>query len=232
VFNLTGSEIVFLLLLALVILGPEKLPEAVRKFGKTYGEFKKMAGGFQSELKTALDEPMREVRETAEAFRQAASIDGLGDLGFKDLLSGGGTQQRPAAQQGPSTEQGTALPGASTSPADDQVRRAEPSPADPADAAPDVEVEREPGIQFGTAAPPARPAEPVVDPNVREPGIQFTSAAPPAEQWSTSTVAPNEPPLAGAAPSSSAAASSPSVDDHSVDAAPAVPAGDEGTNPA
>jgi sec-independent protein translocase protein TatB len=75
VFNFSGSEIVFLLLLALIVLGPEKLPEAVRKFGKTYGEIKKMTTGFQSELKSALDEPMREMRDTADAFKKAASFD-------------------------------------------------------------------------------------------------------------------------------------------------------------
>lgn len=74
-FNLNGSEIVFLLLLALIVLGPEKLPDAVRRFGKAYGEFKKMSTGFQSELKSALDEPMREMRETADAFKKAASFD-------------------------------------------------------------------------------------------------------------------------------------------------------------
>ncbi|MFT3854682.1 MAG: twin-arginine translocase TatA/TatE family subunit [Ilumatobacteraceae bacterium] len=42
-FNLSGSEIVFLLIIALVVLGPEKLPDAVRKFGKFYGEFKRMS---------------------------------------------------------------------------------------------------------------------------------------------------------------------------------------------
>ncbi|HEX2783517.1 MAG TPA: Sec-independent protein translocase protein TatB [Ilumatobacteraceae bacterium] len=73
-FNLSGSEIVFLLLIALIVLGPEKLPEAVRKFGKVYAEAKKMTTGFQSELKSALDEPMREMRETAEAFKSAAGL--------------------------------------------------------------------------------------------------------------------------------------------------------------
>ncbi len=74
-FNLSGSEIVFLLLIALIVLGPEKLPDAVRKFGKVYAEFKKMSTGFQSELKSALDEPMREMRETADAFKKAANFD-------------------------------------------------------------------------------------------------------------------------------------------------------------
>ncbi len=71
-FNLQGSEIIVILLLALVVLGPEKLPDAVRKFTKTYSEFKKMSSGFQSELKSALDEPMRELRETANLVRDAA----------------------------------------------------------------------------------------------------------------------------------------------------------------
>jgi sec-independent protein translocase protein TatB len=72
VFNLQGSEIVVILLLALVVLGPEKLPDAVRKFTQTYAELKKMSSGFQSELKSALDEPMREMRETAGLVRNAA----------------------------------------------------------------------------------------------------------------------------------------------------------------
>jgi sec-independent protein translocase protein TatB len=78
VFNLSGSELVFLLLLALIVLGPEKLPEAVRKFGKTYGDVKKMSSGFQNELRSALDEPMREMRETADALRKAVDLDGVG----------------------------------------------------------------------------------------------------------------------------------------------------------
>ncbi len=79
-FNFSGSEIIFLLLLALIILGPEKLPDAVRSFGRTYSEFKKMTTGFQSELKQALDEPMREMRETADAIKQAANFDAAADL--------------------------------------------------------------------------------------------------------------------------------------------------------
>ncbi|MEQ1872361.1 MAG: twin-arginine translocase TatA/TatE family subunit [Ilumatobacteraceae bacterium] len=75
VFNLTGSEIAFLVLIGLIVLGPEKLPDAVRKFTKAYNEFKKMATGFQGEVKQAFDEPMRELRGTADAVRKAADFD-------------------------------------------------------------------------------------------------------------------------------------------------------------
>lgn len=70
-FNLSGSEIVVILLLALVVLGPEKLPEAIRRFGRVYGELKRMSTGFQSELKNAFDEPMREIRETTQMAKDA-----------------------------------------------------------------------------------------------------------------------------------------------------------------
>jgi sec-independent protein translocase protein TatB len=71
VFNLQGSELVIILLLALVVLGPEKLPEAMRRLGQFYAQIKKMSAGFQQEFKAAVDEPMREVRETANMLRDS-----------------------------------------------------------------------------------------------------------------------------------------------------------------
>jgi sec-independent protein translocase protein TatB len=76
VFNLSGTEIIVILLLALVILGPEKLPEAMRKAGRAYSELRKMANSFQSEVKSALDEPMEELRGTADAIREATNFTG------------------------------------------------------------------------------------------------------------------------------------------------------------
>ncbi len=70
-FNLSGSEIVVILLLALVVLGPEKLPEAIRRFGRVYGELRRMSRGFQSEFKEAFDEPLRELKQTAQMTSDA-----------------------------------------------------------------------------------------------------------------------------------------------------------------
>lgn len=71
-FNLQGSEIIFILLIALVVLGPEKLPGAIRRATKTYAELRKMGTGFQNEFKSALDEPMREMRQTADLIKESA----------------------------------------------------------------------------------------------------------------------------------------------------------------
>lgn len=70
-FNLSGSEIVIILLLALIVLGPEKLPDAIRRFGRIYGELRRMGSGFQSEFRNAFDEPLKELRETARLTRDA-----------------------------------------------------------------------------------------------------------------------------------------------------------------
>lgn len=78
-FNLQGSEIIIILLLALVVLGPEKLPEAMRKAGKFYADIRKMSSGFQEEFRSALDEPVKEMRETANLLRDSADFTKLQD---------------------------------------------------------------------------------------------------------------------------------------------------------
>jgi len=73
VFNLSGSEIVVILLLALIVLGPEKLPEAIRRFGRVYGELRRMSRGFQTDIKSAFEEPVRELKETAQLTKEAVT---------------------------------------------------------------------------------------------------------------------------------------------------------------
>lgn len=92
-FNLQGSEIVIILLLALVVLGPEKLPDAMRKAGKFYAELKKMSSGFQNEFRAAVEEPMREVRETANVLRDSAD--------FTKLQSGERDEKPKSAEMAP-----------------------------------------------------------------------------------------------------------------------------------
>jgi len=77
VFNVQGSELIIILLLALVVLGPEKLPEAMRKAGRMYADLKKMASGFQEEFRSAIDEPMREMKGTVDLIRDSADFTKL-----------------------------------------------------------------------------------------------------------------------------------------------------------
>jgi Tat protein translocase TatB subunit len=54
-FNVGGGEILVILLLALLVLGPDKLPEYARKAGRYMNEFRRMTSGFQEEFRSAMD---------------------------------------------------------------------------------------------------------------------------------------------------------------------------------
>lgn len=63
-FNVGTPELLVILLVALVVLGPTKLPEAARQVGKFIGEVRRMSSGFQDELRDAMQEPVSSVKET------------------------------------------------------------------------------------------------------------------------------------------------------------------------
>ncbi len=50
-----GPEIMVILVIALLILGPEQLPKAMRSFGNVMAEIRKVSGGFQDEMRKAMD---------------------------------------------------------------------------------------------------------------------------------------------------------------------------------
>jgi sec-independent protein translocase protein TatB len=100
VFNLGAGEVLVILLLALIVLGPQRLPDAARHVGKVAGDIKRLSSGFQSEMKAAFDAEA----EAAARDRGAAAS---------------GTSERPAAG---------AEPASGTEPADraDPANRAAP----------------------------------------------------------------------------------------------------------
>lgn len=64
VFNLSGSEIVFLLLAGLVVLGPERLPGVIRSVTRLYAEVRKMASGLEKEIRDTIGDPVGDIRST------------------------------------------------------------------------------------------------------------------------------------------------------------------------
>lgn len=65
-FNFSGSELVFVAILGLIVLGPEKLPGAMRRAGKIYREIRSISSNVQREVQKVMDEPMREVRKMVD----------------------------------------------------------------------------------------------------------------------------------------------------------------------
>ena len=96
IFNsLGGGEVIAILIIGLIVLGPEKLPDAIRKFGNIYGEFRRMSQGFQSELRDAFDEPLQSLRGTAQMMQDSVNqpLDAITDM--KAPVVGGGATAEP-----------------------------------------------------------------------------------------------------------------------------------------
>ena len=53
--SLGPAEILVILVVALIVLGPKKLPEAGRQVGKAIAEVRKWSQGFQDEIKSAME---------------------------------------------------------------------------------------------------------------------------------------------------------------------------------
>lgn len=51
------AEILVVLVIALVVLGPSRLPDAARSLGKALNEFRRMSSGLQAEVRDAFAEP-------------------------------------------------------------------------------------------------------------------------------------------------------------------------------
>jgi Tat protein translocase TatB subunit len=50
-----GPEMMVILLVALVVLGPQQLPKAMRTLGNVMAEIRKVSNGFQNEMRAAMD---------------------------------------------------------------------------------------------------------------------------------------------------------------------------------
>jgi len=57
VLNLGTGELLVIFLVALIVLGPERLPGAARQAGRLLSELRRLSSGFQDEMRNAMREP-------------------------------------------------------------------------------------------------------------------------------------------------------------------------------
>lgn len=53
--SIGAPEILVILVVALIVLGPERLPEAARQVGRFVGELRRIGAGFQAEVREAMN---------------------------------------------------------------------------------------------------------------------------------------------------------------------------------
>ena len=167
-FNLQGSEIIFILLIALVVLGPEKLPGAVRRVTSLYTELRKMSTGFQDEFKNAIDAPLREMKSTADLVKNAADPKRIAEEAEREAeLKASAEKEAKKAKQARDTTAAMEAAG--------QQHSAEASELPPPAAGPTP--------SNAPAEPIAAPAEPVdafADPVDEAPVVDVADVAPDA----------------------------------------------------
>lgn len=113
-FNVGGGELLVILIVALVVLGPKKLPEVARQVGGMARELRRMSASFQAEMKSALDEPVEEAAR---------------DRGRKVV----GTEEQPAPQSSDPEEDPALASTAAAAGMYDNARATEPDQADEAE---------------------------------------------------------------------------------------------------
>ena len=65
--SIGGTELLLIMVIALIVFGPRKLPQLGRTIGKAMGEFRRASNDFRSTLEQEIDadDTKREVKPTA-----------------------------------------------------------------------------------------------------------------------------------------------------------------------
>ena len=86
--NLGGGEILVILVVGLLVLGPQRLPAVGRQVGRVITEIRRVSSGFQEEFRAALDDPLGEAEARARGARLRSETRWLGR---RSAPSGGAT---------------------------------------------------------------------------------------------------------------------------------------------
>lgn len=79
-FGIGGFEFLLIALVALLLLGPDKVPEYARKLGKVWAEFKR----YQATMESVIKAEMQAGEKEADAERTAAEAPVGATTAFED----------------------------------------------------------------------------------------------------------------------------------------------------
>ncbi len=147
-FNVGGGELLVIMLIALIVLGPQRLGPAARQIGRVMGDVRRISSGFQQELKDAFDDddgttPARRTESVplasavAEADGRPSAADGQ-DTSSRDAGAEGrtdGESKDPPAFEPPPADESTVAPAVAAA-LDEIVSPLDPQSADRFDGTP------------------------------------------------------------------------------------------------
>lgn len=72
--SVSSTEIIIVLLVALIVLGPTQLPDAMRRVGSAYRDFKKITSSVQNEINSVVNETTEMLTSTADTVSGKAEV--------------------------------------------------------------------------------------------------------------------------------------------------------------
>lgn len=95
--NLGPLEVIVIFIVALLVFGPNKLPEMGRQVGKAVREFRKFQSSFNNEFRDFIDEPT----PAQKPQTQSAPVAGAESRAAESTSTSSPTGPGPAAPSGP-----------------------------------------------------------------------------------------------------------------------------------
>ncbi len=120
--NFSPEKLLLVGLIAMIVLGPSRLPQAARTMGRFMAEMRRMSSSFQDEVRDAMGEPTEAFHSAIADFRPAMNVrssvrDAISTTFAPPSAPSGSVP--PAAQPGaPATPPPLASPGPLAAPDD------------------------------------------------------------------------------------------------------------------
>lgn len=145
-FGIGMPEMILILAVALIVIGPKKLPDLARSLGKAMGEFKKATSDLKESMQ--IDTEMKEVKSAFNDMGKSAPAKDAGDRDDSENEKLADEAEIKMAAEDEDTKSGDSM---------EQLKaafdRRNPNEADPADAAPldngPTETDSEPESKTG-----------------------------------------------------------------------------------
>jgi sec-independent protein translocase protein TatB len=111
--NFSPEKLFLVGLIALVVLGPHRLPQAARTVGRFMTEMRRMSTSFQDEVRDALGEPTEAIGSVISEFRPPTNLR----QSVRDVISTTLTPPAAAGAGAPTTTPPATSPPATSPPA-------------------------------------------------------------------------------------------------------------------
>lgn len=99
--NFGAGEMLVVFLLALIVLGPERLPKVARQAGAVMRQLRQMSSGFQEEIRSAIEDPQPPKKDFSG--RLSAVPDEPPAVLADEVRAGDAGQPEPAQDGSPDT---------------------------------------------------------------------------------------------------------------------------------